>query len=419
MRTAVSGPIVLYGNDNPQQVSDTETGPNIDYQANALIDSRFVSQATAGGEGAQGGILCWHNPAELEILSSVPQAASNVLIAASQTPAASAFFTLATANAVGLAVAIPLTPYGSGIQPGGNVVPVLALDFGFAIGTTTTAPSTASVVTLTGPTPGGYTGTATYASRFFYPGQRIIIPGAGLNGLPLFTQVTATDRYAAPGFALAATGTITIANPALTVATNVGIGTSDQEYGVTASPVVKAGASRVYDPAQLTARNVTITAGSTTGSGNVLVRGYDIYGQPMSEQLAIPATAITVQGNKAFKYISSVQALAGAVTTGGVSVGTGSKLGFPVRIDIGETAAFWQGGVQLIGTGSGAFTGVVFADQTVVATSTTGDVRGTWSPAGSVPNGTFRYVIYAQTPIHQTKVATNINPQGLVGVVQA
>jgi hypothetical protein len=419
MRTSIDGPVILYGNDNPQQNSNTDAGPNVDFQSNALLDSRFASLVAAAGEGAQGGVLSFHNPVEVEIYSSVPQAASNTLITTSQTPAALAFFALASANAVGLAVNIPLIPFGQAYFPGAVTTPVLALDFGMAIGTTTTAVATASTVTLTGPTPTGYTATATYASRFFYPGQRIIIPGAGnaAGTIPLITVVNATDRYAAPGFALAATGTITIANPALAVATNVGIGTSDQEYGVAAKPVVKAGAVRVYDPAQLTARNVTVTNG-VGGSGAVTVRGFDIYEQPMSEVIAITAST-TVPGKKAFAYISSVQVNAGGVTTGGVSIGTGTALGIPVRTDLTEFLTIWQNGIELPGSAGAAPAGVVFADQTLVATSATGDVRGTYLPGTTLPNGTARYTFFHAAPIAQAKVSNNIDFRGIIGVVQA
>jgi len=418
MRTALSGPVIQYGNDNPQQISDTEAGPCVDYQANALLDSRYVSQATSAGGGAQGGVLAWHNPAELEVLSAVPAAPAVAAIAASATPAALAFFSLVSANAAGVSVNMPLIPFGSAIQPGSQaLVNVVALDFGFALGTTTIAAATANVLTLTGPTPGGYTATATYASRFFYPGQRILVPGAGnvAGTLPLSTVVLATDRYAAPGQVLAATGTVLMANPALAVATGVNIGTSDQEYGVACSPVIRAGAVRAYDPAQLVARNVSVTNG-VGGSGTVIVRGYDIYNQPMSEVIAITAST-TVAGKKAFKYIASVQVQAGGVTTGGVSIGTGQLLGFPVRVDLFEAAALWVNNVQIVGSAGALPTAFVTADQTPVATSATGDVRGTYG--NTAPNGTIRFALYHQAPIHQAKVSTNIDSRGLVGVVQA
>jgi hypothetical protein len=416
MRTAIDGPYVIYGNDNPQQISNTESGPNIDYQSNALLDSRYTSLVTAAGEGSQGGILSFHNPVNLEAICAYPTPSNATAITTAQTPAALAFFTLNSAVATGIAPNIPLIPFGNPIIPGStNLVNVLALDFGFALGTTTTAAATATTVTITGPTPSApaYTATATYASRYFYPGQKIAIAGAGnaAGTVPLITTVLATDRYASPGVALAAAGTITIANPALFAIVGTSIGTVDQEYGVAVKPIIKAGAARIYDPAQMVARNVTVTNG-VGGSGAVTVRGYDIYEQPMSEVIAITAST-TVQGNKAFAYISSVQANSGAVTTGGVSIGTGNKFGLPFRADLPEyQQAFFAGAAVTFTVGTNLF----LADQTPVATSATGDVRGTivvTAAAGS------RLQVFQQAPIAQAKVSNNIDFRGLVGVTQA
>ncbi len=220
------------------------------------------------------------------------------------------------------------------------------------------------------------------------------------------------------GQALAAAGTVVISAFALAATAGLPVGTSDQEYGVSASPVVRAGATRIYDPAQLIARTVTLTAGSTTASGNALVKGYDVYGQPMSEQIAIPTTATTNSGKKAFKYVSSVQVLAGGVTTGNVSVGTGDVFGVPVRVDLFEAMAIFYNNVQIVGAAGTVPTGLVFADQTPAATTTTGDVRGTYA-VQSASDGTKRLVIYHQAPIAQAKVSTNIDPRGIVGVTQA
>jgi hypothetical protein len=418
MRTSLDGPVILYGNDNPQQVSNTDAGPNVDYQSNAILDSRFASLASADGATSNGGVLCWHNPVEVEALSAIPQTLSTTLVAAAQAPTIGGFFTLASANAPGVAVNIPLVPFGVAIQSAAIPIPVVALDFGFAIGTTTIAAATATTVTITGPTPGGYTGTATYGSRFFYPGQRILIPGAGnLSGsATLSTVVLATDRYAAPGIALAATGTITIANPALAVATNVGIGTADQEYGVAVKPVVKAGAARVYDPAQLLSRVLTVTA-SGASTGSVTIRGYDIYEQPMSNTITIAGTA-TATGTKAFKYVSSVQFNLGGTLTGTLAIGTSATIGLPTRTDMFEYQGLFVNNVQIVGVAGTVPTGLVYADQTPVATATTGDVRGTYTMQ-TVPNGVVRIVYFHQPPIAAAKVSSNIDFRGIVGVAQA
>jgi hypothetical protein len=417
MRTSLDGPVILYGNDNPQQISNTDAGPNADYQSNALLDSRFASQVTAAGEGANAGILAWHNTVELETLSAIPQALSTTIIAAAQAVTAGNFFTLASANALGVAVNIPLVPQGTAIQPTSAVLPVLALDFGFALATTNVTAGTANQMTITGPTPTpAGSASAVYATRFFYPGQRIIVAGAGnaAGTLPLFTTVLATDRYAAAGQALQAAGVILMANNALFAGANMQVGTSDQEYGVAAKPVVKGGALRIYDPAQVISRVVTVTA-SGASTGSVLVRGYDIYEQPISQNITIAGTA-TATGTKAFKYISSVFFNVGGTLTGTLAIGTADIIGFPTRSDEFEYTNIYAAGAYITSS-----TGYVPADQTSPATNTaggSGDVRGTYA-LQTASNGSRRFVFTQIAPIATAKLFTNIDQRGICGVVNA
>jgi len=63
-----------------------------------------------------------------------------------------------------------------------------------------------------------------------------------------------------------------------------------------------------------------------------------------------------------------------------------------------------------------AISNVVTADQTPVATATTGDVRGTIAVTAT---GAARLVVLSTTPIHQAKVSTNIDARGIFGVVNA
>jgi hypothetical protein len=427
MRTGVSGPVIIYGNDNPQQISDTDSGPNIDYQSNALGDSRYISQMTAAGEGSNAGIYAFHNPVEIEALNYVPYAASATNIAAAQSPTVGGFFTLASANSAGVAVNIPLIPQlapsstnaqyaqpnasnPQPIVPGStNLVNVLALDYGFAFGTAVAGSPT---ITLTGPAPSNYTGTATYGTRFLYPGQKLLVAGAGNVGgtLTLACSVLATDRYSAPGVPLAAAGTITLSTPSLFTGT-VYLGTADQEYGIAVKPVIRAGAVRLYDPAQMGTRCVICTA-SGASTGTITIRGYDIYEQPMSETQTIVGTGVTVP-KKAFGYISSVQLNTGAVLAGTLSLGTNQQIGLPIRTDIWEACGLWVNQAQIA-----APTNVVFADQTSPATSTTGDVRGTYT-LQTVAGNTNRVAFYYQAPAAQAVRATNIDFRTLVGTPNA
>lgn len=406
MRTALSGPIILYGNDNPQQISDTDAGPNIDYQGNALIDSRYVSAAVAAPTA--GGINSWFIPSLVEDLVGIPRALGGANIAAAQAATNGGFFTLASANAAGIAVNVPFIPQGSPITPGSTAqVNVLALDFGMALCTTTTAAATAKTVTITGPV------SAAYALRFFYPGQRLIIPGAGASStLPLFCTVLATPTAAAAGSVVSAAGTVTVDTAAGTVVTASAVGTADRLYGIVASPVIAAGAANIYDPAQLVARTLSVTA-SGGASGSVLVRGYDIYGQAMSESITIVGSGVSTTQKKAFKYISSAQAIGAGVTTGTLSIGTTDVFGFGIRSDLFEYTDIYYNGALIT-----ASTGWLAADITSPATTTTGDVRGTYA-VQSASDGTKKLIVFQVPAAAQACKSTNIDNRLLAGVVQA
>ena len=160
--------------------------------------------------------------------------------------------------------------------------------------------------------------------------------------------------------------------------------------------------------------NVWVGAGTvTTSSGVLLISGAQLTVEGPAQNLWAITASSTVQGNKAFAYISSVQANSGAVTTGGVSIGTGNKFGLPFRADLPEyQQAFFAGAAVTFTVGTNLF----LADQTPVATSATGDVRGTivvTAAAGS------RLQLFQQAPIAQAKVSNNIDFRGLLGVTQA
>lgn len=121
-------------------------------------------------------------------------------------------------------------------------------------------------------------------------------------------------------------------------------------------------------------RAVSITGISGTAAGILTVVGYDYTGQKMSEAITFAGDAITAEGKKAFHQILSASFSAASVET--ISVGTTDIFGVPVRItDKGYMATVkWDDALsQNAGT-------LVKADQTDPATTTTGDVRGTYLP---------------------------------------
>lgn len=127
-------------------------------------------------------------------------------------------------------------------------------------------------------------------------------------------------------------------------------------------------------------RCVSLTSTSNLSAINFLIRGYDEYGQPMS-QLKTGPNNNTVDTLKAFKSVLSVTPT--GTNAGTVSVGTSDTFGLNYVVDdAGDIiSAKWANTLaQNAGT-------LVNADATSPATNLTGDVRGTFTPAGAASNG--------------------------------
>jgi len=138
------------------------------------------------------------------------------------------------------------------------------------------------------------------------------------------------------------------------------------------------------------------------------VSGYDYYGQAMSEVITVAIAATAVTGLKAFYQISGVT-IAGSATA--VVVGTSDVLGLPVRVfNVSYVASVKSN--NTLAQDAGTF--VAAATQT--ATTTTGDVRGTYTPA-TASNGIVRTTMGILLPA--IAVGPNATRVGALGVTQA
>lgn len=152
--------------------------------------------------------------------------------------------------------------------------------------------------------------------------------------------------------------------------------------------------------------SVTQVVGGTARA--FTVSGYDYYGQAMSEVITSVANA-TTPGKKAFYQISGIT-VAGATTTA-VTVGTTDVLGSPVRIlDLGYIVHAGYNNTLADNAGTAV------AAVTATATTTTGDVRGTFTPA-SATDGIKRLVMTIALPA--IAVGPNATRTGAFGVTQA
>lgn len=162
-----------------------------------------------------------------------------------------------------------------------------------------------------------------------------------------------------------------------------------------------------YNRGTYVGRCVSITGAASGTGGNILVSGYDIYGYPMSELIAMTAGATTKNSKKAFKVVTSV--VPQFTDAHNYSVGTADIFGLGLFENLWEgTIIRWNGAMIT------ASTGFVAGDTTSPATTTTGDVRGTYA-VQSASDGVKRLSIGGTAVL----TAINANPTtGLFGVPQ-
>jgi hypothetical protein len=132
------------------------------------------------------------------------------------------------------------------------------------------------------------------------------------------------------------------------------------------------GAFSWFDPTKGLARCVSLTSVSNLSGINYTVKGYDIYGNPMTQTLAGPNNN-TVNTKKAFKWVASVTPNAASANL--VSIGTSDIYGFNLQVNeiaYLDTLVWNSAGIS-------SSTGFTAADTTSPATALTGDVRGTYA----------------------------------------
>jgi hypothetical protein len=227
----------------------------------------------------------------------------------------------------------------------------------------------------------------------------------GTGGQISFTSNASvfTGQYVTVSGTAGGTGSITsYSNPTTYILSAV--------TATTATLTTTAGAAVASVAGTITGLTFTLGAAPRT----VTISGYDYYGQAMSEAITSSiAVSTAVNGKKAFYQISSISISGAPGTT--ITVGTTDILGLPLRVfDAGYLVRVGYNNTLANDTGgSSAF---VAADMTVTATTTTGDVRGTYVPS-SATNGIKRLVVVIALPA--IAVGPNATRAGALGSTQA
>lgn len=141
-----------------------------------------------------------------------------------------------------------------------------------------------------------------------------------------------------------------------------------------------------YNRGTYVGRCVSVSGVASGSGGTVLIKGYDAYGFPMSQLVTVAAGANTVNTTKAFKVVTS--ATPNFTDTHTLSVGTADVFGVGLFSNLAQDLQIsWNNTLITAQT-----TGYTAGDATVPATTTTGDVRGTYA-VQSGSDGTKRLVI--------------------------
>ena len=377
--TAFSGPVIAFGQNtigsNPSITDyNPDIGPSLFWGGVGRIDPRPNFNYIPGQ--AAGQFTAGFGTSDVQTISYAPYALSTSAIAAAANVVSGTAMTLVSTNSTstGVSVSNSCTNYNTGAQ----VTGLLMVD-GFASFTGVIASSVLTVSSLTGTISIGMT-----------------IAGTGVNtGTTIVNQLTG-----APG----GVGTYTVQGDDTASSTTI----TAQATGTTAlgQPFGAPASVYLWNPQALVSRAVSVTGSSSSTGGNITISGYDIYGVPMSEVIAAPAGATTVNGKKAFKYISSV--VPAFTDAHNYSVGTTDIYGFPLRSDF-----FSDVSINYNAAAVTANTGYVAAVTTSPATTTTGDVRGTYA-LQSASDGSKRLAI------RQFILPANMSSvTGLFGVTQA
>ena len=391
--TAFSGPVIGFGQNPVGSEYNPDLGPSLFWGGAGLMDPR-LAYAYQPGKSRSSGTFGWLGFDNITTISAVPYTKAAGAIVASANPTG-ATLTLVSANSAttGVYITPSITRADTGQIDTNGGAGLVALDAyasctaSFSNGVMTITANSAMPITpgMVVLTTGGTVSQGTAAGTVITQQLTAGTGGLGVAG----TYQTNSNLTATSG-----TVTLAIANPTQCA---VPFG---QPFNV-----------RLWNPMALIGRAVAVTAAASATYATATVSGYDCYGFPLVEAITLSAGS-QVSGKKAFKYIKSVVLSGGtADTTHAYSVDTTDVFGLPLRSDsFGDiliNSATSLTAVTLIT----AATSYLPADRTV-ATTTTGDVRGTY--AGFTSSTGANKLIIRQSP-----QAFNIgSTAGLFGVRQ-
>lgn len=392
--SAFTGPVIAFG-QGPSNDYNPNAGTSLFYAGAGILDPR-LPYSYQPGQGTLETTAGWLGSSSILTLNVVPYTQATQAIAANANVTANTAMTLVSAASAttGVSIVSSITNQLTGVADTNGGAGFVGID----TYSSCTASVSGNVMTVTA-----------VSNATLSIGQTILTVGGAVTGV---TPVGMT--IIGLGTGTGGTGTYTLSGTAGTAASGtITLQTAGPQYCLIPQGQISTAAFRttpsLWNPQALLGRVVGITA-AAAASGTVVftVKGYDIYGYPMIEQITAAANTQTL-GKKAFKYIKSVTP--NSTDAQNYSVDTTDLLGFPIRSDFfGDVLINYSASLSpAIIT---ANTGYTAADKTAVS-ATTGDVRGTYTlQTGSSTNA--NRIMVRQTP----PPANVASATGLFGVSQ-
>ncbi len=177
------------------------------------------------------------------------------------------------------------------------------------------------------------------------------------------------------------------------------------------------GTIAAWNPAAGTGRKITLTpaGNSSLDGGSWSIAGRDMYGFKVTEIIAVSSQVMA--SAKTYKYISSIVA-ATTIGSTGVGVGFNSTLGLPLLATYNSDDTQCRVNATSSATANVAQSNVAITiGATATATSTTGDVRGSWASSVAF-NGTARAQISQRITEAMVSAVTASDTSAMFGVAQ-
>ena len=384
--TALSGPVISFG-QAPSSDNNPMMATSLFFGGVGLLDPRPQFSYAPGTDKA----FAWLGGGGIQTAFVIPATKSATLVTAAVHTVSGTAMALASSTTTGLAVGVKVPRQDTGAS-----VTCLELD-PLVASVTANVTSGSNILTVTAVGSG-----SCYNPLGLCPGI-VLTDATHASAIPSGATIT--------GFLSGGGGTGTYTMSANAASSQTG----DTVTGLyTAFPHANlfGTAVNIWNPTAMCTRTLLFTCNSASGVGGTFtINGLDVYGFPMTETVTIaPASALTIAGLKAWKYIYSITpGFTDATYT--YSVGTNDVIGFPIRSDNFQPGVSLDVSLMMNNAAITATTGYIAAVKTT-ATATTGDVRGTYALQTSA-NGTLAF------SVKQDPLVPNVNSAvGLYGVSQ-